>query len=519
MRKFSFKYLFVGTYIIYLMLCFTAYADDYTESTVTFNTSYETVISENLGNLSIKGSSQLITLTLPETITLENNLRIDNITLVGECTIYANGYTLYIGENVKSENRLSVYGGSNGISVESTDLYLYGGLYKTVYAGGRNAPVTGNTKLVFGSNSNIGDGISDSDSATVSPCYIYGGGNNGAVLGSTNITLEGNAVAKYIFGAGTGANGTVTESNIYINGGKVMNVYGGASTTYLSDCNTHITMAGGIAEAIFGGSSQNSMTGNTYVTLLGGEVTRRVYSGCYNDWNIIFTSSYHVNGTTTLVLGSDIKLNTKNGLSADNSQNVGVFAGSRLGKNGNPNEINTIIYLDGCYDTQSEKIGEKSDASLFFYSNESYSIKCSKGGTVFSDSIPGNLYIKYDFGKYVTVNGNIFKGNSITVSKGTTQIDFCDDFSIKSLDIKNNGSVKTVNVEIAAENVFNRISPSLFIAVYDEKNQMKSVCKYDIDTKSLSFTIDFPQTDITYAKAFIAEIYLNPLCKEAKAEL
>ena len=65
-----------------------------------------------------------------------------------------------------------------------------------------------------------------------------------------------------------------------------MNVYGGTvdkTTVYEGD--TYINMSGGSVEGIFGGSMSQTMTGNTRIAVSGGQVTRRIYGGCYNDWS------------------------------------------------------------------------------------------------------------------------------------------------------------------------------------------------------------------------------------------
>ncbi len=244
----------------------------------------ESLPSLSSGSITIEGDYNSRGLTLPETLECNSDIKLDKLKL-SKSTLFANGHKLEIGNEVTSDDRLTVYGGGNGSLVNGdTNIGLYGGKYERVYGGSLNAAVNGNTNITLGGNCNPGDGINDSNSAGISPCYIYGGGNNGSVSEKTNVTLDGDAVTKYIVGSGSGSGGSVGKStNVEIKGGKVMNVYAGsAGSAPTLNCDTNITMTGGTAEALFGGSEGTNLTGNAHLYLLGGEVTRRIFSGCYN---------------------------------------------------------------------------------------------------------------------------------------------------------------------------------------------------------------------------------------------
>ncbi|MBQ7901893.1 MAG: hypothetical protein IJ365_08045, partial [Clostridia bacterium] len=337
-------------------------------------------------NITITGNTGSETLTLPTSISLKGNLTISkvNLNVTAASTLYANGHTFKVNSDVTATRpstntvRLTVYGGTNGTAYTgNTDITLLAGYYTNVFGGCNNAALTGNTGVVLGGTANAGDSIDDNDSSTISPCYVYGGGNNGAVSGETNVTFRDNAVSKYVVGAGYNTGGTVSVANVYINGGKVMNVYG-SRTAASNGCIHNITMTGGLAEAIFCGCEGNYMTGSTFVNLLGGEVTRRVYTGCYNNTNLLtWDSNYYVTGTTYLTIAPGIQLCTKNGLSGSNQTNMGVFAGSHT-KSEHSDEINTIIYLDGCYDDYKDEI----TSGYTFRSYETYTLAASAGGSV-----------------------------------------------------------------------------------------------------------------------------------------
>ena len=447
---------------------------------ILMNSSTLTLPSAYSGNITIKGNSSDIVLTLPSEVSLTGNLKIDNISLASSSTIYANGYNFEIGNLTTSSSRLTVYGGKKSANLTGdTNIKLFGGQYSNVYGGGNNGTVTGNTNVIFGGNCNPNDSISDDDSNCVGT-YIYGGGNNAAVTGKTNVTLQDSAIIYMIYGAGNGANGQATDTNIFINGGKAMCAYGGSpNNCTLTNCNTHITMTGGLVEQLFGGSYSSSMTGTTHVILKGGNVSRRVYGGCYNDMDIglsgfsikaTWKSSHHVSGTTTVMIYPGISLNTKKELSSDNSINVGTFAGSRIEKQPS-DEINNVIFLDGCYSTHNTYMGEKStyiiiSLSKYLKSYSSYTIQAATGGDVYGTKTSGTFYIVPDEGNCGVINNNYYLNENITLSSGS-KITFEKNFSISSVTANMSDSNISGTVKYTARNAGKEKNPRLIIALYD----------------------------------------------------
>jgi len=450
-------------------------------------------------NVTIKGNSADVTLTLAETVYLADALKLDNLKLVTASTIFANGYTFEVSDTVTSEGRLTVYGGASAREVASTNLILNGGLYTRVFAGGGNGGVvTGDTNVIFGGNANAGDGIDD-DASNLSPCYVFGGGNGAAVGGKTNVTLEGNAVTRYLVGAGAGAG--ATDTNIYIKGGKVMNVYAGSTNAALPEgVNTHITMTGGMAEALFGGCESVSMTGNTFINLLGGEVTRRVFTGCYNNWSLSWKGTNHVTGNTTLVLTPEManKLNTKNGLSSGNSSNVGVFAGSRVAEN-YADEHNTIIYLNDSYTALNGSIGDKSGYSWVFKNHADYTVKSGIGGTVEGTGNAGEIKIIPDEGKYANIDGGAkayFANDTAAVSK-THSITFSDTFAAS----------KTTTGVAASATLDDEKEGTLIAAVYDSTGNYVACNKVEYVPETDTYNMNIDCT-LESGKTYTAKIFL-----------
>lgn len=432
------------------------------EIIITDNITYENIPVPYYGNLKISGLTGSEVVTLPETVSLNGNLAIDNLILKTQSSIYANGYSLIIGENVTSD-RMHVYGGSNGVACANTDIKIYGGQYADIYGGGNNGgTVTGNTNVVLGGNANPGYEITSEASAELK-CNVLGGGRFSKVNGSTNITLEGNAIANYLVGSGVGTGAVVSETHININGGKVMNVYGGSKDVPLTNCNTYITMTAGIAESLFGGCESASMSGNTYITVKGGEVLRRIYGGCYNNHTGLSWSStdYSVNGTTNVFLYPEASLITGTGLTHDNKINSGIFATSRR-QNSSANETGSIFFMDGSYSKFKSKVAEQTS----FYKNtfksfHIYTVDSAIGGSVSPDGA-GNVTVITTNGKTALTGGKRYmNGQKISLTANAVTSIVYD--GIDSADIYGNQAQVGVTSSVEAE---------LYASVYDESGSL-----------------------------------------------
>ena len=427
--------------------------------------SIETMPELQIGGIAIRGKTSSTVVHLSEVFECRSDITFDNVTLTGS-EVFANGYRLEVSDSVTSSERLTVYGGGNGKVINGdTDIRLYGGKYSRIYGGAYNAAVNGSTNVIFGGNCNTGDGIDDGKS-DVSPCYVFGGGKGSEVSGKTNVTLLDDAVTKYIIGSGEGKSGTVgISTNININGGKVMNVYAGSSGAAPElKCDTNIIITNGVAEALFGGSEGTGLIGNTHLYLLGGEITRRVYSGCYNGtsgWLFIsFNSSNHVNGTTNIVINDKVKLATE----ASSFNNAGVFAGSRMSSK-SKEETNTIVFLKDSYENQKTFIGDKSGWSGTFKSFESYTVKSNGNGkTTFAGK--GILNVNPDWGFAAQVGEKIYGNEDVNISEGVTEVNFLKNFVVDS--IAKDKINKKITLNYTANNYFRNLVPKLYAAVYEK---------------------------------------------------
>ena len=483
------------------------------------NSDIETMPELQSGRITLSGKSSYVKLNLSDNFECRSDIVLDNAELNG-ATVFANGYKLEVTDSVTSSERLTVYGGGNKKAIDGdTNVSLHGGKYNRIYGGSLNAAVKGNTNIIFGGNCNPGDGIYD-DKSNLSPCYVYGGGSNGSVAKKTNITIAENAVTKYIVGGGSGTGGLVGEStNINIAGGKVMNVYAGsAGSAPTLNCDTNITMTGGLAEGLFGGSEGTNLTGNSHIYLLGGEVTRRVFSGCYNATSgsifVSIATSNHIKGTTTIAIDNDAKLITNSGLSSGNKMNSGIFAGSRISSK-NAEEVNTIIFLNDSYDVKKSIIGDKSGWSYLFKSFETYTIKAGTGGSV--DTIGGGIIsVKPDTGMTAQVDGKYYGAESINISQGTTDVKFVKNFTVNK--VTRDKANKKITIDYTENNYLNNGEVTTYAAIYKKESdaalRLLKVCA-DKKKGSGEFVLepseDIASDDICLIKIMFINENLQPL--------
>ncbi len=343
--------------------------------------------------------------------------------------IFACGNSLVMGEGLTMTEPIDILGGNSiGNTAESTDLTLLSGCYRRIYGGGWNSPVNGDTHIVIGGTVNSEYSVEDS-SQNYYDSRVFGGGvySGSEVAGETYITIKDNAAIAYVVGGGSGIGTDIKggATHISIDGGRVMNVYGGTvdkTTVYKGD--TYINMSGGSVEGIFGGSMSQTMTGNTRIAISGGQVTRRIYGGCYNDWSGSWNSNFHVDGTTAVWVGGDARLITGEGLSSGNKDNSGIFAASRASSN-LTTENSYLIFADGTYDKWKDKIGDVSGWSGTFKPYNDYLVKAGNGGTAILDNNTiGALDLTAEEGKIAFCNGQQTENGIYNIKDAETVIEF-----------------------------------------------------------------------------------------------
>ncbi len=416
----------------------------------------------------------------------------------------ANATDIYANDS-KNSLKCEIYGGGQGAFQGNSYVNVTAGAYDLIYGGNKSttATFTGDTFVTVGGTVNIGESIDDA-ATNISRLMIYGGGT-GPVVGSTHVTLEGDAVCKYVVGAGSGAESTVSNStNVYIKGGKAMNVYAGAKTAPLT-CNTNLTMTGGIAEALFGGSEGTSMTGTATVTVLGGEVYRRIYTGCYNDWpksilNWTYSTDHYVTGNTFLIIGPDAKILNKSALSSDNQSNMGIFCGSR--NNAKTEEINHLIFVNGASSAHSGNVGDKSGYASYLKSCQDYTVTAIGGGMI-EGTGTATISVKPDAGYAGFVGNTDYSNKTYNLSASSTAVDFKKTFKIEEVSANENG----IEVNFWAENALNCNSPRLLCALYETDGTLADIQQMIPETTSTTHTFAYSE-NLQSGKTYIVKAFM-----------
>lgn len=389
--------------------------------------------------------------------------------------IFACGNKLVFGEGLTMSNPIDVLGGNSiNNSADNTDIVIKSGSYRRIYGGGEQSPVTGDTHItIYGMN----DGCSaNDDSSDYYDSRIFGGGkNSGAdVGGNTHIDFRG-GTAAYLVGGGSAAN-VAGNTYIDISAGRVMNVYGAtADKKTVHNADTYITMTGGTAESLFGGAISCMMNGNTHVSVTGGEVLRRIYGGCYNDWEGSWESSCYVYGSTAVLVGANAKIATGGDLSWSNKLNSGIFAGSRMMSNSDE-EKSVIIFNEAAFDTIGAKLAEQSAGyKSVFLSHHDYLVKSALGGTC--EMINGEkIRIKPDNGKKAIVNNIEFFGGDYTLDTGETEIGYENGYTVTNADatVKDGETVVNAKLLIGNEGVVTG-KEKLIAAVYNADKTLNEI--------------------------------------------
>ena len=164
---------------------------------------------------------------------------------------------------------------------------------------------------------------SSSDATTVtinngSVRTVFGGGQEGAVTGNTTVSVNGGTIGAEalegtpyggVYGGGEGAEATVTGStNVTINGGdNYNNVYGGGKQAPLVG-NTRVTLVGGqVRNNVFAGACMANINGYALVDIKGGSANQLLVKAVYGG-NDISGSIDNKNNATPISLGYTYKV-------------------------------------------------------------------------------------------------------------------------------------------------------------------------------------------------------------------
>lgn len=169
-----------------------------------------------------------------------------------------------------------LYGGSNqsGTIAGTMNLNMTGGEVRSdLFGGGNRANVTTDVTEL---NVNIGGTARVCEYEGNNGGWLYAGGNSADCALIPNLTVQGDAYLRYVFG---GANsGDVLGTNVVIiDCARLEGLFGGSNAgTGSVTGNTSVKMQGGTVTSIRGGGNYAPTSGNTYVEQTGGTVSNRI---------------------------------------------------------------------------------------------------------------------------------------------------------------------------------------------------------------------------------------------------
>ena len=222
----------------------------------------------------------------------------------GEDTYVERNILVTAGSNATTDLTVNgdVYGGSafgtvnatsavTTASSYTTQVNVVNGDYNSVYGGGKGDST--HSPLVAG---NITVNVSGGSATNV-----FGGNNaNGTPLGTVIVNISGGESTN-VYG-GNNAGGTVPTTQVNVTGGNNGTIYGGGKLA--SSANTNVDINGGTCVDVFGGGESANVTTKSTVLVESGTITGAVYGGS-NQNGTVLESAVSINSDVPTVYGGN----------------------------------------------------------------------------------------------------------------------------------------------------------------------------------------------------------------------
>lgn len=364
-------------------------------------------------------------------VELTGDVTFENVRISSK-TLYANGHHLTLGEGFgggeDGQKRMIVYGGSNGDLIANTHVTVLDGVYKLIAGGNSAGTLTGNTNVEFGGNARFPNASEGADPDTA---YVDGtapgagdpkGGDRSVVEKTEHYNLFFNSIAVSEFNP--------VMVTVYKQGYLAYGIYGGGIGGNVTG-DTNVTMTGGEVFQIFGGGAAikapsligndlGTVGGDTSVTVAGGKV-KSVYGGGFNDLQSLLDDS-GITGKD--VVATDAERDTRATVAGDT--NVAIEGATHVPAATRPQWATTGSYdLPGIYggsfhsSVQNTHVTVGGDASIETHieNDGGYGVVWGGGcsdkvrGTTHVE-LTGNARIGNDKNEAVTPGGS--KGGTVT---------------------------------------------------------------------------------------------------------
>ena len=249
--------------------------------------------------------------------------------------------------------RTSIYGAAAfAQAVGDRVMILTGGTVNGWIAGGCNGTqtgsggtVNGDTKIYVGGNTKVKHTDADPTISTSKGGNVFGAGSGysadyeiGEVNNSNVVVADSAEISRGVYGGGNfGYVGTGYTTNMFILGGKMANVFGGANQRFGQTVN--ITMTGGlVTDGLYGGSNvSGNINNNVTIKINGGQIgVDADHLGYVHGGGL---------GNATRVLGS-VNMTIGESVGAENYVTIygDVYGGSAQGRtNGNNSRTDNAV--------------------------------------------------------------------------------------------------------------------------------------------------------------------------------
>ena len=229
-------------------------------------------------------------------------------------TIYGGGNRAQVNSStvtIKNGRNTEVFTGGNQAKVINTKTNILGGINTNVYAGGNSADVEttdvtvngGSTGTIYGGSNQTGT-VNTSNIETISGNIgtIYGGNNIGGTTKEAVVTINGGSITSAVYGGGNKVSTNKTEVFLRKSDNQIPSVYGGGNQAGVPE--TNVYGEGAKAQNVFGGSNSSGTVNNTYVEINSGTY-ENVYGGNNQGGEVITANVVVNNGSIQNVYGGN----------------------------------------------------------------------------------------------------------------------------------------------------------------------------------------------------------------------
>ena len=316
----------------------------------------------------------------------------------------------------------NAFGGNNvGGTTGTTNVLVAGGNVTNVYGGGEKTDVTNKT------NVNISSKVTN----------VFGGSDSAGQVKETNVNMKVGSSTNQVYG-GNNLGGTTVTSNVNINGGVIVDTYGGGLQATTGTTNVNLNY--GYSDNIHGGGNKAGAT-VTNVNL-GSGYSNQVFGGSNNSGNIPDSYIKNIDSSVTnsnisaSVTKSASNINQTNNQDKVSSENISVSITNNTGQNlvtwdayifvsdsvfdsnwsGTNLEVNGKVihanHINQWYGTNTINNGSTHSFDFNIHSSVEYDDYKISGYTIIGYDANGNQYQVSKFGDEDLYVEHVFGGNN-----------------------------------------------------------------------------------------------------------